>query len=190
MQMLDGGYVLAGGRSSRMGRNKAHLPWNGTSLVEYICSEVHHVTGTVATVGGEPVRGIRCVPDACPDFGPVSGIAAALADTAAEWNVIVACDMPFLDRNVLHLMLTQARGSAVIAETPDGRIHPLCGVWNRRALGAIQQALRDGVHRLLDVAHSVEAETVPIGSAQALTNVNTPGDWAEALRRGQLPAQE
>src|SRR6186713_2923198 len=117
---MAGGYVLAGGRSRRMGTDKARLPWRGMTLGAWVAGEVTAVTGNV-TITGASWRGYRSIADLVPGFGPVSGIAAALADTRFDWNLIVACDMPHAGREWLRRLLDSAAGDALIPGTPDGR---------------------------------------------------------------------
>src|ERR1019366_6470085 len=89
------GYVLAGGRSSRMGRDKARLPFRGCDLVSAVAAAVAAAVASVAgnvTLVGHPE--LPSIPDRYPDGGPLGGILTALDHTAADWNLIVACDMP------------------------------------------------------------------------------------------------
>jgi molybdenum cofactor guanylyltransferase len=116
------GYVLAGGQSSRMGVNKALLPWKGTTLLDYVAGEVEAAAGSVAIVGGGVVSRFRFVPDDFAGAGPMAGISAALQDTSAELNLIVACDMPGVTCAWLQRLLRAAQADVTVPVTPDGRI--------------------------------------------------------------------
>ncbi|MBC8164901.1 MAG: molybdenum cofactor guanylyltransferase, partial [Bryobacteraceae bacterium] len=179
-----GGYVLAGGASSRMGTNKAFLPWQGSTLVAFVASQIKDVAGSVATVGGPPIDNIRHVPDRHPGFGPVGGIATALADSAAEWNLIAACDMPGIDSDLLRKLLWSAHSpfQAVVPVTGDGRCHPLCAVYHLSARANMEDAITRGNHKLRDVVASLKSLTLPFGDMKHLTNVNTPEQWAAAAQ--------
>jgi molybdopterin-guanine dinucleotide biosynthesis protein A len=172
-----GGYVLAGGRSRRMGTDKASLPWRGTTLGKWVAGEIAAVTGNVTVVGAF-WPGYRSIADEVPDFGPIAGIAACLADTRFEWNLIVACDMPRARREWLRLLLRSAAGDVLVPRTPDGRLHPLCSVWNRGALAAMEEAVRRGVHAVHEAMRLLDCRTLVTGDAQLVTNVNTPEEWA------------
>ena len=105
------GFVLAGGGSSRMGRDKALLPYRGTTLLAYIASVVRQAAGT-ATIIGDPDRysnvGFPVCPDQIPQCGPIGGIYTALSVTASDWNLVVACDMPMLSAPVLRRLIERS----------------------------------------------------------------------------------
>ena len=172
------GYVLAGGRSSRMGVSKAGLPWQGTTLLEYVACEVRAAAGSVAIVGGEPLDRYRWIADAVGAAGPLGGIAAALADSRAEWNLIVACDMPGVTRSWLNLLLKQAQHDLTIPVTADERVHPLCAAWNASAGAAVRAALDRGVRRVTDVVKDLRLHKVVVHDETVVANVNTPEEWA------------
>src|SRR5579862_3839386 len=101
--MVAAGFVLAGGRSRRMGRDKALLPYRGAPLIAHVAGTVEKVlddSGHVAIVGA-PDRyrdlGYRVLADLFPGCGPLGGIVTALSLAESDWNLIVACDMPNLD---------------------------------------------------------------------------------------------
>lgn len=182
------GFVLAGGRSSRMGLTKALLPWHGRTLIEHIAGQVRQAAGNVTTVGGEAVEGVVCLPDRHPGFGPVGGIATALASGSAPWNLIVACDMPGLTAVFLEGLIAAAFGhgncQAVIPVTPDRRIHPLCAAYHRSAGTVINHAVALGRAKLTDVV--AELRCIHIAVDTRLTrNVNTPAEWAAVAEVGQ-----
>lgn len=181
-RIVAGGYVLAGGRSSRMGRDKSRLPWGGTTLIETIAAEIAVLgTAPVATVGGVPVAGLRYVEDPLSGYGPVAGIAAALRDARQPWILAVACDMPGIRADFLRTLLQAAEGSGAIPVTPDGRMHPLCAVWSATALRSFERALEAGEHRLRRVVSDLQCVFVPVDEPGLLRNVNTPEEYAAAL---------
>ena len=100
------GFILAGGESSRMGRDKALLELNGVTLTAQTARLVESVAGRSAIIG-DSVRleglSLRVIEDDFPGAGPLGGIATALRASEAEWNLIVACDMPYLTREWLEL---------------------------------------------------------------------------------------
>jgi molybdenum cofactor guanylyltransferase len=145
--MQRSGFVLAGGGSTRMGRDKALLPYRGTTLVEHMAQAVQAAAGSVALVG-DPMRysslGYPVHPDKFSGCGPLGGIYTALSVSSAHWNLIVACDMPGVTADVLRVLLASAQewsGSCVVAIGPTGEPEPLCAVYHRRCLPALARAI-------------------------------------------------
>ena len=110
------GWVLTGGRSSRMGTDKALLEMGGRPLVLRVADQIGKVCGAVTLVG-DPVKygslGLPVIGDRYRDQGPLAGIEAALGATEADWNLIVACDMPGLEAGWIETLF-------VVAEEGDG----------------------------------------------------------------------
>jgi len=174
--------VLAGGGSTRMGRDKALLPYRGITLLEYIASIVRQAAGT-ATIIGDPDRyrdfGYPVCPDQVPQCGPIGGIYTALSVTATDWNLVVACDMPLLSAPVLRSLIDrcfQFPGNCIVGVEPGGEPQPLCAVYHRRCLPLLEQAIRDKRFRMRGLLSELNAEPVALGPS-VLANVNTPGEW-------------
>jgi molybdopterin-guanine dinucleotide biosynthesis protein A len=108
------GFVLAGGRSSRRGRDKALIPCGDHTLIGHIARVVERACGSVVLVGcPERYRALPypAIEDALPEQGPLGGIQAALCASSAEWNLVVACDMPLITVELLEWPWTP-RGDA------------------------------------------------------------------------------
>ena len=176
------GYILAGGRSARMGRDKALLPLGNKTLVQQIAAEVTAAAGSARIVGADfTALGIESIADLFPGFGPVGGIATALLSSPAEWNLIVACDMPEVRREHLLAILERAsrgRAQAAVPRDSGGRVHPLCAVYRSDAAPVLEQAVRDGVHTVREVLSRLKTDYLPVEDESFLMNVNTPGEWA------------
>jgi molybdopterin-guanine dinucleotide biosynthesis protein A len=164
-----------------MGRDKALLPWSTGPLVEHVAKTVELAAGNVALVGA-PERYSdllrSCLPDLRAGLGPLSGIEAALASAKGDWNLIVACDMPDLDAKWLSKLLDMAELenlSCVAARDSAGNIHPLCAVYRRDCLAAVQSAIGRNRLRAQDLLHDLKA--VPLDFPVAIPNVNTPEEW-------------
>lgn len=176
---MAAGFVLVGGRSSRMGRDKALLPFEGKTLGEYVAGVVLEAAGSVALIG-DPSRyshlGFPVVADSVLGCGPLGGIEAALCATHADWNLIVACDMPGVPAAFLRGLVNGAAGDCVLARGPSARPEPLCAVYHRRCLPDIREALARGVRKVTDGLASLDVRYAD-GPAHWFANVNTPEDW-------------
>ena len=179
--MSRAGYVLAGGRSSRMGRDKALLPFRGGALGESVARVVEAAAGSVVIVGGAELAGYSTIPDLFPGEGPLGGILTALRHSRAHWNLIVACDMPELTPAFLAELLDAAEDAdvdALLPAGPSGLAEPLCAVYHRRALRPIGEAFEAGIRKVTQALEGLDAVPYPVAEMAQFQNVNTPEDWA------------
>ena len=165
-----------------MGRDKALLPFRGTTLAQCIAREVAQAAGSAFLVG-DPDRyqhlGYPVVADSVPPDGPLSGIVTAIRHTTAEWNLVVACDMPGLTHGFLADLLAAAErnGATTIPMGPSGNIEPLCAVWRRDALPVIEAAFAKGVRKVATAVEGLRLAVYPVAEVALFQNVNTPEDW-------------
>lgn len=190
--MWCAGYVLAGGKSIRMGRDKALLRLDGVPLVVHAARLVQAATGT-ATVVGSPEKyrslGYPVVADSYSGAGPLAGIHAALSNTGVDWNLVVACDLPALSCELLCTLSQRAfelesAGSSHYAVVPldaKGRLQPLCAFYHRRILAQLEAVLRRGNLKVKDFLGTIPVSTFPMLEQSVLRNVNTPGEWSRFL---------
>src|SRR5436305_3787601 len=140
------GFVLAGGRSSRMGSNKALLELEGTPLVQHAKGILESVCGNVFIVGQRDLYGGfgACYEDVYPGCGPLGGIHAALLNSQTEFNLITAVDTPFIKSEFLDYLVHRALASGVLVTAPSvgGLVHPLCVGLRCGCISIAEQALR------------------------------------------------
>jgi molybdopterin-guanine dinucleotide biosynthesis protein A len=192
------GFILAGGESSRMGVDKGLLEIAGVPMIVRAVRLVEAATGVPGVVVGTPEKyaglGLRAIADAWPGCGPLGGIATALRGSGAEWNLIVACDLPHLTRDWLEYLLQRARDSAeeavvamnLTAANKRGA-EPLCAMYHQGSEPAIRRALERGVRKVTDGLAELRVEMIEPTKWKAFDsdgllfkNVNTPADYAEA----------
>jgi len=176
--------VLVGGGSRRMGSDKALLRYRGATLVQAVAEAVSQAAGRPLLVGSR-VRygglGYEVIPDLYPGEGPLGGVLTALQNSSAEWNLIVACDMPELTGEFLGGLMEAAEGRdcEVLAPVgPDGNIEPLCAVYRKSALKGFERAFQRGVRQMRAALEEVRMATHLVPELAHFQNVNTPGDWA------------
>ena len=183
------GVVFCGGRSRRMGRDKALIVLEGATLIERATRVLLEVTPQVLLASGPTPRylelGFECVLDGASDLGPLGGLEASLARLAAEdvrHALIVACDMPRVTAPVLRGLLARARrarADVTLVVTPGGQ-EPLCGVYDVGLLPVVRAALARGQRRMNSFHGEVRVERVPeseLAEGCAL-NLNTPDELA------------
>ena len=176
------GFVLAGGGSTRMGRDKALLPAGGETLLDRTAKMVCDAAGSV-TVIGPPARyaslGYPVVADKVENCGPLGGVYTALAITEADWNLIVACDMPELTADLLETLFRAAESSSAAAIVPEsaGGLDPLCAVYHRRCAAPALAAIRHKIFKMHDFLSTLPMARLRLADPGPLRNVNTPADW-------------
>jgi molybdenum cofactor guanylyltransferase len=170
--------VLAGGGSTRFGRDKALVRIGDQVLLSRLCFVLRDVTRTV-TIVGAPEKygelGMQCVPDRWPGEGPLGGIVTALGVSATEgggparmpalpgsesatgfgrpeWNLIIGCDMPFLTGEWLAYLIQRARASEaeVVAPRSAHGLEPLCACWRTTAAEKLRRVFDGGVRKVTE----------------------------------------
>jgi molybdopterin-guanine dinucleotide biosynthesis protein A len=150
-------FVLAGGRSTRMGQDKALLQVAGVSLLEHALDKLR----ALGTSAAPRIVGLRpdlssyapVVPDLHPGCGPLSGIEAALAATTQPLNLFLPVDLPLLPAGLLGWMLRRAEITGALATVPrvNGRPQPLCAVYHRDLLAGVTASLAAGNYKVMPV---------------------------------------
>jgi len=182
-------FVLAGGRSSRMGTDKALVVFNRQTLLEGSLARLSAVSSGTWIVGSRekfsPFGNV--VEDEFPDHGPLGGIHAALRASKADLNLVLAVDMPFVDVRFLKYLIAKAGAAKAVATVPraGGGWQPLCAVYRKRFTECAEPALRAGKNKIdplfaqCEVQVLEEAELLKDGfSADLFRNVNTPEELA------------
>ena len=184
-------FVLAGGKSTRMGSDKAFMVLEGQSLLRRALQTLRSVSHDVMIVGSgskfseyAPV-----VEDIFEQRGPLGGIHAALMATTTDLNLILAVDLPFVEEGFLEFLLRAAQQTDAMAVVPKaaGGWQPLCAVYRKRFGNAAEQALKLGRNKIdllfgpVPVLTISEQEIVGAGfSPHIFRNINTREELEEA----------
>jgi molybdopterin-guanine dinucleotide biosynthesis protein A len=147
------GFVLAGGRSSRMGRDKALLAYAGRLLIEHAVTSLTKAGLTPHILGSRPdlASYAPVIEDMHPGCGPLGGLEAALTSSETELNVFLPVDLPLLPPLFVRYLLERAAitGAAATVPTLGGRPEPLCAVYRRDLLPGIAHALESGEYKVM-----------------------------------------
>ncbi|HEY5973153.1 MAG TPA: molybdenum cofactor guanylyltransferase [Geobacteraceae bacterium] len=198
IQRLPGitGVILAGGRSSRMGSNKALLPYRGGRFIEAIYRQLAELFHEVILVTGNPEQydflPCRKVADLYPGMGALAGIHAGLHHAGNPVAFVVACDMPCLNAGLIrHLAASAESGSVLMPESPAG-VEPLHSFYGKGALPAIEATLRAGQRRIVAIAWMADVRTVPAREVarfapafSSFSNINTPQEYYRLRGNGR-----
>lgn len=188
------GFILAGGKSTRMGTDKAFIEFEGHTLLERALSLARSVTPDVRIVGARekfaPFAPV--VEDIFRERGPLGGIHAALRSSKTELNFMLAVDMPFVSKTFLQYLISEARNSTeatVIVPLSEGRRQPLCALYRLRFAEVAEQALLAGRNKIDSLFDAVETRVMEEDeldragfSGAIFRNLNTP-EQLEQQRR-------
>jgi len=187
-------FILAGGKSSRMGEPKAFMQIAGKSLMDYAVAQAHSIAEDVFIVGDKIMYGAygRIVSDVYPDCGPLGGIHAALNRSRTEFTLILPLDMPFLTRGFFQYLNAQAQDSEKLVTVTQigGGYNPLCAIYRKAFMDTAEAGIKAG--NLKIDALFPPADTLVITEAELIlqrfdmtifSNVNTPEDFERASQR-------
>jgi molybdenum cofactor guanylyltransferase len=188
------GFVLAGGKSSRMGSDKSFLPWNGSTLLQQTKAVLDQVCEKVFILGPPQLYASfgECYEDIYADCGPLGGIHAALLHSSTAYSLIIAVDTPFISPEFLHYMVDRALSSSALVTAPriGGAMQPTCTVFSRKFLPIAEEALKSGKYKLeplfppqqtLVLTEADLGQFARVG--EMFENLNTPQDFERARNR-------
>ena len=184
-------FVLAGGKSSRMGTDKAFLRLGDETLLERALKAAASVSVEVLIVGdAKKFAGFgRVVEDVYRDRGPLGGIHAALSSSTTELNLMLAVDLPFVEPKFLDYLIRRARQSDALVTVPrtDSGLQPLCSVYRQEFAEVAEQSLREGKNKIDSLFTRVQAcviEADQLADAgfpvEMFRNLNTPEEFDQA----------
>jgi len=184
--------ILAGGKSERMGRDKAFVEVGNRPIIERILARVRPLTDDLFICTNAPARyaqfGLRLVGDAYPHKASLGGIYSALKAAHHHWVLVVACDMPFLNEALLqHLINLAPTADIVLPQIDPLGPETLHAVYGKTCLPVIKSRLQANQLRIIDFFDDVSIRYVPRDEVAqfdphfySFMNVNTPADWQKA----------
>lgn len=191
--MLTTGIILAGGKSSRMGTNKALLDLNGKKVIERIIEELKPIVNNMIIVTNSfeeyEFLQLPMVEDRWKGMGPLAGIHAGLAASKTERNLIVACDMPFVSPRLGTLLLKELSEYQAVVPEIEGQLHPLFAAYRKDIQEEIEGALKSEQLRIrsffnrIHVKILTELELKNLGYQIESTdfyNMNHPEEYQQA----------
>ena len=187
------GFVLVGGKSSRMGGDKGLLPFGSTPLVSWIADRVRTACGNVTLVGSESKYsglGYPVIEDTYHERGALAGIHAALLHSSAQYNLIVGCDMPYLSAEFLRWLVDSARrydADVTVPESESFGYEPLCAVYAARSRSAVEDGLIRNERAIRDMLGRLRVQVIPVAEwkpfdpdGKLFRNLNTPEEYESA----------
>lgn len=187
------GFILVGGASRRMGQDKAQLRLGPETMLERLAARLYSVTSSVTLVGSPQAyvgHSLPTVPDVYEKWGALGGIHAALSAAKTDWIIVIACDLPFITRDLFERLKSFADASvdAIVPMQPDGRPQPVCALYYRETcLPEIERLVSAGEHTPRALLTNVRTRYVQFpelgdlpGAENFFLNLNTPEDFERA----------
>ncbi len=185
--------IIAGGKSSRFGSNKAVAAWDAHgSVISAVIKSVSHVTSNIMIIAGDqqPYQSLHLpvYPDIIPGYGPLSGIHAALSLSSTDRVLILACDMPAISSHFLEYLISVISWAPVVVPVSTSGPEPLHAIWHRSLMPLIEQFIAQGTTGLRDILSRLPCRFITLKEIIAhgldplsLVSANTP-DALERLR--------
>lgn len=183
------GVILAGGNSLRMGQDKALVEISGQTLLKRTVDSLTGIAGELIVVANRrlDLAGITCIPDIWKGRGPLGGIHAGLMASSNPTVFAVACDMPFLSKDLIRYMMGLTGDNDVVVPYVNGEYEPMHACYSRKCLGPIERALVNPRPKIIHFYPEVRVrkvsreEIAPFGDPKTLFfNANTPRQLSKA----------
>ena len=181
-----GGIIMSGGKSSRMGTDKGLMVFKGKQLVEYPIELLHPFCSNIIISTNQSAYkkfGLTTVPDIYRNRGPVGGLHAALNKTDFDFNIVLACDVPFVESELFKFLLKESDGFDAIVPQHSGGFEPLVAVYRKKIASQFENNLLNGNYKLLQILRSSRVKFVNVDHLllkypRMFDNLNSPEDLA------------
>jgi molybdopterin-guanine dinucleotide biosynthesis protein A len=184
------GFILAGGKSSRMGTDKGLIIFNEETIIQQVIAQLKPVVNNLVIVSNNTTYekfGLEVIGDIIKDIGPAGGIQSALNHSETNYNFIVSCDMPFIKTNAIEFIIQQSFQSQITIPIFHQKAEPLFGVYTKECLPKWTELIQLGIIKLTDIASNFQLNKLnvddnPLFSDVFFTNINTQNDFNDALK--------
>ncbi|KJS21445.1 MAG: hypothetical protein VR72_10510 [Clostridiaceae bacterium BRH_c20a] len=179
--------ILAGGKSSRMGKNKAFLALGELTLVEHIIkmgkgAGINEMILVTNEVKNYEFLDVKVVEDYYPGMGPLAGIHSGLIHSKYLNNFVIPCDMPFVTTDIINKLLLDQSDCQVVVPMMDGKYQPLTAIYTRDCIPFIEQLLKENISKVIKLYDLVKTCYVELKDDASFFNINTPNDYLLAKR--------
>jgi len=180
------GVVLAGGKSSRMGCEKALLTLDGDTFLARVIRTLQEIFESVIVIVDRPDRfpplDVPVYADIFKNCGPLGGIHVALTVAKTNTLFVASCDIPLLTPAVISSIIKNPLQGDVVVASTFGHVQPLCGCYARSCLPALESHLKEGNLSVNEFLRSVRSSRITVdGQREALTNINSRDDYASLI---------
>ncbi|MGL6197374.1 MAG: molybdenum cofactor guanylyltransferase [Lachnospiraceae bacterium] len=181
--------ILCGGKSSRMGFDKALLKYQHESLLLHKATELNKIFDQVILVSNsreklavfDGLKKFTILTDFMPDCGPLGGICTALLEARTSYVFVTACDMPYLNRSLIYKIYEQMDGNQVALCSHDNKTETLFAFYHKNCLPIFQKQISENNLKVRGEFSKLSVKTIRLtdeDSESAFVNINTPEDLA------------
>lgn len=186
------GIILAGGKSSRMGKDKALFDFMGKKLVSYAIEALKPICGTLIISANQTHEiyetfGLSVVSDEVRNVGPIGGILTCLKHSDTQHNLVISCDTPFVGADLFRHLLNEIENFQVVVPSHETfLIEPLNAYYNTNVIGEMEKSIHNGNYKLMDFFKKVRfksveiSEELPFFKGHLFLNINTLEDMNQA----------
>ena len=185
------GVILAGGKSSRMGKDKALLDFHGKPFIEHIAETLKHVFAEVFIVAdygdSYTYMNLPVHADTIKSSGPLAGIHSALSHAIMPSVFILSCDLPLVTAEAIEHLLGIENSFDVVVYSVNGMMQPLCGIYGKSCLTIFEEELKRDKRSVLDALGKVHTLVVAAeltelqNDARIFANINSPAEYYRIL---------
>lgn len=178
------GYILAGGKSLRMGEDKGLILFNGKPMIAYVIEQLKPTVQKVIIVSNNKAYeqfGLEVISDLVTDIGPAGGIFTALSNTDVDYNFICSCDMPFIKTDAINFLIEHSIGFDITVAVHHDKIQPLFGVYSKSCLPEWKNQIQKNNFKLQELITQFNLQKLEMKNMNSFdktifTNVNSKSE--------------
>lgn len=181
--------ILSGGKNSRMNyKTKAFLKFNGDTFINRTLLAVADYEEKIISCNDFKVykdfkNEALLVSDSFKEIGPIGGIYSALKKSSFSYALIVACDMPFLNKDILNYLGNYDFKEDALIPIVNGKIEPLCGIYKKSSVKIIENMIKDKDYKLMNLLKNLNTKYLDIKDNNNFLNINNPEEYSKLIKK-------
>ncbi|GAA0859366.1 MULTISPECIES: molybdenum cofactor guanylyltransferase [Clostridium] len=180
--------ILSGGKNTRMnGKTKAFLNIDGYRFIDNILLASSDYKEKIISCNDISkyleFKDVKLVVDKFKEIGPIGGIYSALKETTLDEALIVAGDMPFLNKEILNFLGNYKFNEDVLVPVTNGKVQPLCSIYKKRVLETILKMIEEKDYKLKNLLNRLNVKYIDIENGESFSNINTVYEYEKILNK-------
>ena len=179
------GVVLAGGQSSRMGKEKSVLLFKEQELIQYSLNALKPYCSTILISSNKEIHNsfsYTTISDFHHQIGPIAGIYSALKNSETDFVMVLPCDSPMVKPEFVKYLISQIKNDTkAIVPQYASHLEPLFAIYHKSVLGTIEEQINKEDYKLVNLLKKINAQLVEVQDCSCFVNINTPEDYKNCL---------